>query len=682
MDVSIGQFRLTGRLVGAADGGFRSDDAVDLLTGPSARQRMFEAFSSAFDGDEVLVIRSLSCTSTLRPDAHAGPDTLAGSIIASAAQVLRGHPTDDDHVVRFPDEAAYVAAYIHDCLDGHQNRWYYQSFEPYRRGGVSTDWSALLAAHRARRWQILARVASNGDLETLLGTHGDDWVEDLATDTAGPENGGWSPLINTAAEIIGRATGAASTSVDPGLATAIANTEPPPDWRDPESIGAAVAAAAAAILGAAKGVLAGVGDQLLDAARQHEWFDQAAFAAALAARRAGGAPTDFASVEPVLSARARSILADLVSAVDDPRLSLDPRRPSTDANLVRLVTALIHTAPRWGDDELARSVAAHVLRVWSSGAYHDAAVQGSRPSGTAATAELVMPRADSAPPSTGTVAALLDRRFPSPDPPEPGASPTAAGLLLLRMCLDLGITPYLLDPVGGSRTPLLAALLRRWSGVPVSSDIDPLLEILGALSGDIAERRDRLFEACRLAARRLLGQRLASPPLHAVTVPFDDDALATVVVDREGRLLPLGSLAGQTRLEELVEEAGLILDAELADADVRCSVTGTLASVSGGAGGSGDRPSELLLDLLAASSVQAWARWLRGFSTASVPFLLATCVRHQAWVTVDSSTVTVLLAPQSHDVVLRLADYFAPIDVGPVLGGRRVRFVTGDGLVT
>jgi hypothetical protein len=249
--------------------------------------------------------------------------------------------------------------------------------------------------------------------------------------------------------------------------------------------------------------------------------------------------------------------------------------------------------------------------------------------------------------------------------------------LLLRGLLDLGLTPYLLDRIGDNREPLLAALLRRWSGDPASADGDPLLELIAQVSSDAADHGDRLDDACRLTTHRLLGQQVVVESLRTVTVPHGSEALATIVVDRSGRLLPLGTFAGHADLEEFVVDAGLTVEAELVDAEVRNSVAAALASVSS-AGPASDEQSELLLDLLAASSVQAWARWLPGFSTASVSFLLATVVRRPAEIELGPTDLTVMLPPRSHDVVLELAGYLEPFEAAPVLGERRIRFMKGN----
>ncbi|MEO5851904.1 MAG: hypothetical protein ABIQ15_05275 [Nocardioides sp.] len=689
MDVTIGHLRLAGRVVGSRDRD-PTTGVLDLLTGPAAREHLLTVLTSAFDGEEVIVIRSLACSATLRADARSAPTGLAGSITASAARLLREHPTDDDCVVRFADEASYVAAYVHDCLAGHAQRWYYDAFEPFRRHNGSTDLAALLAAHRALRWRVLTRVRRYGDLDELLDALGDR-ASDLVAGSA-DEGAGWSALVATAAAIVGPAVGA-TVPVDDRTVTALLHAEPPPDWRDATSLGRAVAIATTSLLPSPVGAEDETVDRLLIAARDHDWFDQDAFADGLAARRMPHPGIAEEAVQSVLSPRARQVLTELAAVVSDPSLVLDPRRPTSTANLVRLVTALVDAAPSWEDEDLARAVVAHVLRSWETGGSvgTTASTPPGRPPGggdagtqlpasPAGQPPVAQPRAASRPSPAGPVAGapapaspvdiarLLEERFPRPGPPgDVWASSAAGGLLLLRALLDLGLSPYLLGRVGHDDEPLLNALLRRWSGGPVGEGPanDPVLSAVLTAAGDPAPI-GRLDDACRLALRRLIGLRLVDEPRHAVAVPHGATGVATVVVDGSGRFLPF---TGKVADRELPPED---------NPDGRAAIADALAAVSV----VHDGPEDLLLDLLAVSTLQAWSRWLPGFAQSSVPFLLTTFVRRPASVEVSDSEITVLLPPRSHDVVLELAGYLDPLDAVPALGGRRVRFVTGDSHAT
>jgi hypothetical protein len=81
-------------------------------------------------------------------------------------------------------------------------------------------------------------------------------------------------------------------------------------------------------------------------------------------------------------------------------------------------------------------------------------------------------------------------------------------------------------------------------------------------------------------------------------------------------------------------------------------------------GHNGDPQAELALDLIALTVLRAWAQWLRGFSTASVPFLLATFVRRPGRVSaVDDGTLRVSLDSLAHDIVLEVSGCMAPFEL-------------------
>jgi hypothetical protein len=79
---------------------------------------------------------------------------------------------------------------------------------------------------------------------------------------------------------------------------------------------------------------------------------------------------------------------------------------------------------------------------------------------------------------------------------------------------------------------------------------------------------------------------------------------------------------------------------------------------------SGDPEADLALDLIALTVLRAWAQWLRGFSTASVPFLLATFVRRPGrLVAADDGTLRVSLDRLPHDIVLEVSGCLAPFEL-------------------
>ena len=77
----------------------------------------------------------------------------------------------------------------------------------------------------------------------------------------------------------------------------------------------------------------------------------------------------------------------------------------------------------------------------------------------------------------------------------------------------------------------------------------------------------------------------------------------------------------------------------------------------------GDPEIDLPLDAIALIVLAHWARWLRGFGAASMPYLLATFVRRPGrLVATGDGTLRVSLNRLPHDVVLDVSGYLAPFE--------------------
>ena len=108
--------------------------------------------------------------------------------------------------------------------------------------------------------------------------------------------------------------------------------------------------------------------------------------------------------------------------IADPRLLLDSHRPSSPTNLVRLFTALVDHASRWHDDELARSLTAHVLSVWEQTGTTDPV---SRPPARVREAEHALGQAPAA--SAEAATRIEPPSGPTSPPSEPAAVPLRHG---------------------------------------------------------------------------------------------------------------------------------------------------------------------------------------------------------------------------------------------------------------
>ncbi len=77
----------------------------------------------------------------------------------------------------------------------------------------------------------------------------------------------------------------------------------------------------------------------------------------------------------------------------------------------------------------------------------------------------------------------------------------------------------------------------------------------------------------------------------------------------------------------------------------------------------GDPEIDLALDLIALTVLGHWARWLRGFGTASVPYLVATFIRRPGrLVATGDGTLLVSLNRLPHNVVLDMSGCLAPFE--------------------
>ena len=98
----------------------------------------------------------------------------------------------------------------------------------------------------------------------------------------------------------------------------------------------------------------------------------------------------------------------------------------------------------------------------------------------------------------------------------------------------------------------------------------------------------------------------------------------------------------------------------------------------------GDPEIDLPLDLIALTVLAHWARWLRGFGSASVPYLLATFIRRPGrLIAAGEGALRVRLDRLPHDVVLDVSGCLAPFELQwpwadhPTSRVRRIEFAGG-----
>jgi hypothetical protein len=336
--------------------------------------------------------------------------------------------------------------------------------------------------------------------------------------------------------------------------------------------------------------------------------------------------------------RQRRLLADLAGLVGDrdgagglPRLG--PGRVDTAASALLVQGALVAAAPGWGDDPAAKAMVQRLLAA--------AARLAGDPSSGEAARRLAAGDADGALrllPAATRAAAAPAYRFLADMGREavvvavalaglgPGAqdraiwSGSAGVFLLLRAVMDARLAS-LVEATG--YPPLASVLLAvglRWAGPPGAQhgQVDPGLAVLAGLDCPVT----------------LDGLRST----WAGTRPRDH---------RRWR----EALAARVGMERLPRAPAALRDGRLglpaADAAIGSTATALLGT---------------------------WSRWLRGFSSSSVPFLLDGFVRRPGEVLEEAGQVLVRLEPRPLDVVLKLAGYTDELDLRPLGRRGRLRF--------
>jgi hypothetical protein len=429
-----------------------------------------------------------------------------------------------------------------------------------------------------------------------------------------------------------------------------------------------------------------------------------------------------------LTPRQRELLADLeeILSKDSP----DPAQGQSGslADAVRIYALLVAHAPRWRGDPLATGMIQRLLdvraRLLEAGLSREALayLRGGTPAPPLPRAHealrllaglgdaglrvalllLLEPGRRAAPPS-------LARKpeMPTPAPvPRPGESceTACAGLfLLLRTIRDLRLPALLGQPSWPPAGLGLAALGLRLAGsAALDGDrIDPGLALFAGLEEPLT--LDGLREAWAAAGpddgfqagllRTLAGQRLATgSELRLYRVPLGDGGRALVAGPAGAELWPLGrcvgssvgeglapSRAGASPAPTLPAKVNSIADAWEEATGLRPALTirregrrKLLQSLDAlRAGRLGLPGPDLTLGLAALALLRVWARWLRGFSASSAPFLLEQWIRRGGRLHAGDDGLRVEIDPAPLDAVLEMAGYTRDLETP---GERPVRF--------
>jgi hypothetical protein len=615
-----------------------------------AAQRVTTDLEPALDGltpdGEVVVLRRVAARTSLNLSGTADAllaDAWSRDLAAAVGRAVATDPGDGANLVRFPSQAAFVAAFIADVLTGRAwQRWYFGAFARHRHRAAADAIAAVLTEYRDQLAAILAELDRLGMLERLVGTVAlEPPVPGLSPESAaGPsdsELAAWQPLVAAAAEIAG-----VPVIGGPELARRWAAIRADmPEWRDAAALADAVAAIVAWLrrTGTAGRVTRSDAEAVAVAERLHDWLDAGRLAAALEAAAgvpaagilgAASRPPGAAVRLPGATPRQQELLTVLATVSRERRNELGGGEGNAAADVTRLVAWVAAREPAWADDPLLPALVTRVVAAW-----HELA-RAARPAealaAIAASDLATVGRADTAAPASSVATSLLAlaplgepaaavlaeltaiASTAGSAPADRFASPVAGILLLQRAILDTRLA----DLAAQHRYPragpayLLAELGRRWAGPAgvAGDDLDPAVVLFaGPEAPAAASELDAAWAAVPAAEHR---------------------AWHDVVAD----------LAATHRVPA-----------------------------------AGDEPD--VLGAIADVVVRIWARWLRGFEQSSVPYLLDQLVRRPGVVTLGADRVTVELARRPLDTLLEVAGYLRPIEALPGLAARRVDFVVG-----
>ncbi len=630
-----------------------------------------EALEHALAGDPtVYVARSLHCEISAGPAVTGA--ALARAVAAQLASAVRDPDRDSTGLVRFPSTADYLAAFLAAlvCGDAWQ-RWY---FRPLRRLAQLTPPAAFLAldAEGNDMARVLLALHRAGELRRVAAAVGEQALAESwpSSRLARSRQAEWLSLVRLAldlARVLGWDTvpGQDPQTVAAGLAR---SADADLDWADPVALARALARAVRLVAspGPAPGeVSPGELPPWLD------WTDAGALAASLSVRPGPALPAGASPrPAPVAGRPPRTVAAEAVLArlVSSGAVVLDRENPVMTS--VTLWAALLERMPElaeaaWFRDAVTRYVGRELTG-------HGGIARSS-------------PSPAHAPAGPAEPSAVADLR--------------CAGVYLLLRTLDAIRMPRLCQrsdiPVG----ELLTRLVRRWAGPYVTAD--DVAAALRPIAGDDCGRRGSPTAAGwqRLqaeVARAVLAQHPGGTgAMRLRAIPFGDAAMALVLGDADDLMWPGGRVRGPAGSagelldwwHEVTGDPAAPVDSMPGDADDpgRPILLAALAAVAHGH--DGDPETDLALDLIALIVVRHWARWLRGFAAASVPYLLETFVRRPGrLVAAGDDRLEITLDRQAHDVVLDMSGSLAAFDLTwawrPVPAGPDAALARADSLAT
>jgi hypothetical protein len=588
MDGRIGHLHCRYRLIGARGSAGVVTARLDRL----AQERVAEALEDALDqalGEDptVYVLRQVEARLALGvggvpTDARLAQrwgERLAGAVVHSIAH----DPNDGINLVRFADQADYVAHFVTDLLRGKAwSPWFYGAFAPLRSRSTGDALRTALLDNREHLPAILSYLHRYDALELLLAALDAATLRLLWSHGLGayisPDPEPVRPLFAGALRLMDRLElwARARPAGEALFQAYVANGPPQGDWRDRSGLAAAVLDILRFL--ADRGYLRrsdGVQDEaflsrLDQALKDFDWLDADWLRTSLLDLLGGpGSRETDLPVRPVghgPTPRQRELLADLAVLLRDGGVRLDRSQPDSPANALRLYALLVAHHPGWAGDPMVTGVIQRLLGEPSLG-LAGSLVDGESQALVAADMGI----------ETGCAGlflllrAILDARLPLL---VEGAGYPSQGMRYPEPCplgLSLGTKPEPHRRAVEGPTRLGAALIAlglRWAGEPgiINGQIDaglslwaglenpPTLETLHEIWSNTGPADHARFQAALL--RILAGQRLVRGSLlHLYRVPVGGGNTALVAGDETAGLWPLGRV-----IETIAEVVGIVTE--------------------------------------------------------------------------------------------------------------------------
>jgi hypothetical protein len=674
MDPHIGHWHCRYRRVGAQLDAALAVDRLEHTIRPRVLAAYGNVLDQIFENDPaVYVLRRVSAAFTLdgvkAKTEIALADAWGNKLGAAVMRGIATHAEDGGNLVKFENEAEYVAHFIADLLnDLAWDRWYYGAYSELRGVGKPHAILSLLLDRRELLESIFSYLSRLGCLDRVLGLLDRSaitalWSEAIHPLAKAPFPEEFRLFVRGAICLIDRLSLWADGSPTESdlLDRYAAERTAKPDWSSRQSLAAVVLNVVrflvrhdylrepdqtlAVNLSRSRGVV------FVDL----DWVDTDWLEAEL--------PATLAKVDSASSAHSRWLLGPLwptrpvtitpsqvrlleriQALLRSGRVAIDLDEIDSPANAVRIYAALAAEEPQFAGQRIAASMIESLLcctRWMASTPDHRAALASLRGGATtetfdqlsAETRAAIQTVASLGPNATVIVEELVKNAgvVSQSDVRTIVATECAGLFLLVRAVMDTRL-PQLVETSGaGSLPAVLLALGIQWAGRQAVRDgnIDPGLAVWCGLNSAEPATADLLSDLDEEGCRRLLE--------HVSRVYEQRRALDQTLPQVEAPVPP-------TNFADLAADWP-------ATSRIRAD-----------------------LDLVGVYLLRLWAHWLRGVAGSSVPYLLENLVRRGGELHMHENLIEVALHPKPLDVVLEMAMYTKKIDMVPWLENRSVCF--------